>query len=149
MDHPESGIRIEFGDQEILVPQLVFYTIELAWPAIERLKSSQGIVQETGSCIDIVVAALALAESEHPQLYADIMKRMGMQDWNELRTKLATRLRGEQMADMVIKTLDLMRVSGLLPKRGEGQAPPAEAVPGAATSMETAPPSSPSSSATA
>src|SRR6516164_8119915 len=131
MDHPESGVRMHFGDQEILVPPLVFYSIELAWPAIERLKVSVGVVQETAACLDIVVAALSVAyeQTEDPR-----MRLVG-----DPRVKLARQLRGDQMADVVKGTIELLRVSGLIPK-GEEMAPATAGVE-AAPSMETAPPS--------
>jgi len=135
MDHPESGVRMQFGDQEILVPPLVFSSIELAWPAIERLKVSVGVVQETAACLDIVVAALSVAYEQTAG------------DPHMPRMKLARQLRGDQMADLVKGTIELLRVSGLIPK-GEETAPATAGVE-AAPSTEIAPPSSPSLSATA
>ena len=137
MDHPESGVRIEFGDQTILVPQMVFYTIRMAWPSVQRLLKAVGIVEEADASLDIVVAALSNPERDGPpELRGDALQR-----------QLQLALRGDQMAELVRATIKLLGESGLIPK-GEKAAPDTAAV-GAENSTETAPPSSPSSSVTA
>lgn len=130
-DHPDDGVLFDLGGGKTLrVPPLVLYTLEKAWPAIDRLRNDTTKIGEANTCVDIVIEALSETEGAPTR---DGLRKM---------------VRTTHMGEFVNSTIKLLDISGLLPK-GEAKAG-AEVVAAAPAgpSPATAPASLPSSSVT-
>jgi hypothetical protein len=98
----KDSVTFIIGGEPIVVPTLVLYTLERAWPHIKELGTAEDTVGQARASLEIIAAGLSLTD-QAPSA-DDLAKRLRPNEFAALNTSIA----------------ELLDVSGLIPKGEAG-----------------------------